>query len=126
MSCLLLLLFVIVCYCYCLSGNALNTVANFFSQLVTLNQPGLQFQDMFQVHECCCCCCYCCVVVVVQMLVKLVEVTEDTPTLHRQVRARTIIVSCDLSHTHLSNSNRLITVYHVALLECVQRLTHFQ
>ena len=30
-------------------GNALNTVASFFSQLVKLDQPGLQFQDMFEV-----------------------------------------------------------------------------
>lgn len=31
-----------------LQGNALNTVASFFSQLVKLDQPGLQFQDMFE------------------------------------------------------------------------------
>ena len=32
-----------------LLGNALATVANFFSHLVKLSQPGLQFEDIFQV-----------------------------------------------------------------------------
>ena len=31
-------------------GNALNTVANFFSQLVLLDIAGLRFQDIFEVN----------------------------------------------------------------------------